>query len=168
RLVSTSRIDRITRDAERALSVIGDQEGKSLCDQVRSSSLSLFSALCEERKRALDLGFAPEVFSRRGRTVTNRSVQEQWGPRSNSDSAVKNPLPREVFTGEMEKKAFALDNALDALSTRCLRLAHGPLPSAGKRGEILAQLARRARRIRDDLSMITEGGGSGHITWLES
>ncbi len=68
------------------------------------------------------------------------------------------PLPRSVFTDELEQRFFALDDALEALGAHChLKRSES---------ESLGQLARRAGKLRDDLARITEGASGRSVAWI--
>ncbi|HJL17788.1 MAG TPA: ATP-dependent DNA helicase [Sandaracinaceae bacterium LLY-WYZ-13_1] len=68
-------------------------------------------------------------------------------------------LPEGLFEGPDADRYHALDAALEALELRCVR-------QAGE-SESVAQLARRAGRIRDALGRLAEGAGASHVTWAE-
>jgi ATP-dependent DNA helicase DinG len=68
-------------------------------------------------------------------------------------------LPPELFDGARADDYHALDAALEALEMRCVR-------QAGE-SESVAQLARRAGQLRDELGRIAEGAGERHVTWSE-
>ncbi|MEM9192866.1 MAG: helicase C-terminal domain-containing protein, partial [Myxococcota bacterium] len=70
------------------------------------------------------------------------------------------PLPQEDFSGAVEERMFALDNALDGLATWA-KLQAGE-------SEAIGQIARRAGAVRDQIATIAEGGGGTHVTWTES
>lgn len=68
------------------------------------------------------------------------------------------PLARSAWEDRLQAPMLALDNALDGLASFCKqRLEHG---------EAIAQIARRADQLRDDIASIAEGGGGGRVTWV--
>ncbi len=81
-------------------------------------------------------------------------------PRGDGRDAGRTELLREAFTGELEAAMFRLDAALEALS------AISRLHAAG--GESVAQMARRADQLRDDVALVAEGRTGTRVTWTES
>ncbi len=75
-------------------------------------------------------------------------------------SGNREPLPPEAFTGALERRFFALDDALEALG------AHGRLRRA--ESESLGQLARRAGQARDELARVAEGADGRSVAWQSS
>lgn len=71
-------------------------------------------------------------------------------PRSAGPEGGRLPLGPDVFDDRLRQPMFALDDALDALALFCKRNAD--------QGEPVAQIARRADHIRDDLASVAEGG----------
>ncbi|RLB57061.1 MAG: ATP-dependent DNA helicase [Deltaproteobacteria bacterium] len=67
-------------------------------------------------------------------------------------------LPREAWQGDLEDAMLRLDAALEAVELYARRQA--------SEGEGVAQMARRAGTIRDDIAVIVEGGQS-NVTWTE-
>jgi ATP-dependent DNA helicase DinG len=64
-----------------------------------------------------------------------------------------------MFTGELETRMHALDSALEALAAYASnRVAES---------EAVAQIARRATQIRDDVATVAEGGRGKNVTWTE-
>jgi len=78
-------------------------------------------------------------------------------PRPASGEGGRVPLDPAEFSGRVQAPMFALDDALEALSTFAERHA--------ERGDSMAQLSRRASQVRDDLSLIADGGGDDRVTW---
>jgi ATP-dependent DNA helicase DinG len=69
-------------------------------------------------------------------------------------------LTRDVFRGPVEARLFALDDALDALSSHCKGRAH--------ESEALAQIVRRADQLRSDLMIVAEGGAGRRVAWASA
>jgi len=67
-------------------------------------------------------------------------------------------LPREAWTGDLEAAMLRLDAALEQTELFAARHA--------SEGESIAQMARRAGAIRDDVGVVVEGGRS-NVTWTE-
>ncbi len=67
------------------------------------------------------------------------------------------PLERETFSGGVEQRLFALDDALDALGSHFRNRAH--------ESEAVAQIARRADQARQDLMTVAEGGVGRRVAW---
>lgn len=78
-------------------------------------------------------------------------------PRPKTGESGRVPLSPEVFSSRLQAPMFALDNALDALANFCRG-------QVGK-SEPIAQIARRAEQIRDDVAVIAEGGVGDQVTW---
>jgi ATP-dependent DNA helicase DinG len=78
-------------------------------------------------------------------------------PRPKVGEGGRVPLPAETFVVRMQEPMFALDNALDAL--QCYAQPHG------SESETIAQIARRAEQLRNDMAQIAEGGPGDHVTW---
>jgi ATP-dependent DNA helicase DinG len=81
-------------------------------------------------------------------------------PRAASGESGRMPLSPEVFGDRLREPLFALDNALDALASFCKRKADA--------GEAVAQIARRADQLRDDVVTIAEGGGGGRVCYTQA
>ena len=81
----------------------------------------------------------------------------QMLPRPKSGESGRVPLPPDAFSSRLQAPMFALDNALDALVGFC--------KSQVGKSESVAQLARRAEQIRDDVAVIAEGGVGDQVTW---
>jgi ATP-dependent DNA helicase DinG len=124
--LSTTRVETLVRDAERALRAARLLEAKEpILRAVVSAASSFFGQL--PRGRESDNGrrlLAPEALDTAARAST-----------------------------------FALDSALEVLETDAKLSA--PV------SEAVAQLARRTKRVRDDLATIVEGQNR-HVTWIES
>ncbi|MEY4582146.1 MAG: hypothetical protein RL701_6849 [Pseudomonadota bacterium] len=76
-------------------------------------------------------------------------------PRTGENGRV--PLMPEVFIERMQEPMFALDNALDALQ----HFASGEVAES----EAIAQIARRAEQIRNQVASIADGGPGDHVCW---
>ena len=127
--VSTTRIEVLVRDAERAFAAAGlDPEAAELGRNVLDQAAGFFRAL----PRELGEGVAE-------------------GGRAS--------LPQGTISGALEERMCALDAALEALAASARRHAD--------QGESVAQMARRASQIRDDVATVAEGGGGSHVTWIE-
>lgn len=82
-------------------------------------------------------------------------------PRGAPGDAGRIALTREVFTGHLLERMHALDAALELLAIFC--------KARVGRSEAVAQMARRAQEVRNDVVTISEGGGQGgRITWAET
>lgn len=79
-------------------------------------------------------------------------------PRPRERDGGRTPLPQSTFTGDLEQRFFALDDALEALGAHC-RLKRSE-------NETLGQLARRAGQLRDALARVAEGASGQAITWM--
>jgi ATP-dependent DNA helicase DinG len=146
--VSRARIDRIARDAERALAMVGAADalfagsnGARSVSGTRAAAEAFWSAL-----RRLTRG---------------------------DDARVT--LEREVWAGEIEQRYHALDSALEGLGSAA-QLAGGRLtvvtPSAsrprnaGAIVDALRVVEERAELVRGELAAIISGA-PGRVTWLE-
>ncbi|MET0391477.1 MAG: ATP-dependent DNA helicase [Polyangiales bacterium] len=78
-------------------------------------------------------------------------------PRPRAGESGRVPLPPEAFSAQSQEAMFALDNALDGLSLFA--------QSEQDDSEAIAQIARRAEQIRDQVALIAEGGPGDHVTW---
>lgn len=78
-------------------------------------------------------------------------------PRPAATEGGRVPLDPAEFSGRVQAPMFALDDALEALSGFAERHA--------ERGDSLVQLSRRATQVRNDLSLIADGGGEDRVTW---
>ncbi|MEO0324089.1 MAG: ATP-dependent DNA helicase [Myxococcota bacterium] len=72
----------------------------------------------------------------------------------------REPLAPEAFTGALEQRFFALDDALEALGAHC-RLRRSE-------SESLGQLARRTGQARDELARVAEGADGRSVAWQSS
>jgi ATP-dependent DNA helicase DinG len=72
----------------------------------------------------------------------------------------REPLAPGDVAGELLDRMLDLDVALDGLGAFAERKA--------TEGEAVAQLARRAQAIRDDVATIVDGRLGSHVTWTES
>ncbi len=80
-------------------------------------------------------------------------------PRPAAGDGGRVPLAKEVFDDRARDGMFALDNALDGLAAYARRHV--------AESEAVAQVARRAQKIRDDVATIAEGSTAHAITWTE-
>lgn len=78
-------------------------------------------------------------------------------PRTADGDSGRLPLPRDAFDDRVRDPMLAFDNALDALAS------FGKLRA--DRGEAVAQMARRADQIRDDVATIAEGTRGDRVAW---
>ncbi|MBC7173977.1 MAG: ATP-dependent DNA helicase, partial [Polyangiaceae bacterium] len=69
----------------------------------------------------------------------------------------RTPLSRDSFSGDVERRLFALDDALDALGSHFRNRAAD--------SEAIAQVARRADQARQDLMTVAEGGAGRRVAW---
>ncbi|MGD8863341.1 MAG: ATP-dependent DNA helicase [Myxococcales bacterium] len=83
-------------------------------------------------------------------------------PRTSAEGG-RVPLPASEFSDRVKDPMYALDTALDALSAFC----KGRVGEV-EHGEAVAQVARRADQVRDDVATIAEGGQGGQVTWTLS
>jgi len=125
--MSTSKVEILLRDAQRALAVLGqDARVLRMLEAVSLTAARFFETL----------------------------------PRPRTGEGGRVPLSSELFVSRMQEPMFALDNALDAL-------AHFALGQA-EESESIAQIARRAQQIRDQVALIAEGGPGDHVCWTLS
>lgn len=80
-------------------------------------------------------------------------------PRPAAGDGGRVPLAKEVFDDRARDGMFALDNALDGLSAYARRHV--------AESEAVAQIARRAQKVRDDMAKVAEGSTQHAITWTE-
>jgi ATP-dependent DNA helicase DinG len=78
-------------------------------------------------------------------------------PRVKLGESGRVPLMPEAFAVRLQEPMFALDNALDALSN------FAQLEQS--ESEAIAQIARRAEQIRNEVALVAEGGQGDHVTW---
>ncbi len=81
-------------------------------------------------------------------------------PRAAGSEGGRTPLASETFADRLQQPMFALDNALDGLASLCKRRADA--------GEAVAQIARRADQLRDDLATVADGGGRGRVCFTQA
>ncbi len=121
--VSTGMLERLARDATRALQSVGGDVRRA--EIVRTAAEAFFQLLPR-----------PTDTREGGRTAIDRSL----------------------FTGALEERFFALDDALEALSAHCrLRTAES---------ESVGQIARRAGQMRHGLACVAEGAGPRAVAWM--
>jgi ATP-dependent DNA helicase DinG len=124
--VSTTRLERMVRDARRALTGAGlGDEATALLTQVREAGAAFFARV----------------------------------PRPPGPDGGRAALSPEDFSGPLQEAMFRLDNALEAFS------AHVRLRA--DRAEAVAQMARRAQQLRDDLTMVAEEGDGQRVAWSQ-
>ncbi len=80
-------------------------------------------------------------------------------PRPREGEATRAPLSRELFAARLGAPLLQLDTALEALEM------HAKLNAPAS--EAVAVVARRARRLRDDAALVSEGDAA-HVTWMEA
>ncbi|MAT25296.1 MAG: ATP-dependent helicase [Sandaracinus sp.] len=126
--LSTGQLERLAKDAARAILLGGGKKGGLLPENLRGATDAFFFALPRPKGGSASAGA--------GRT----------------------PVPPGAFTGELEKRFFALDDALEALGAHCRqrRAEH----------ETFGQLARRCGQARDALGRITEGASGRAVAWV--
>jgi ATP-dependent DNA helicase DinG len=143
--VSSARIERALRDAERALSLAGlgaplldGRRAFATLESVRAAASELWSAL----ERALPAG----------------------EPRAN--------IERDMWAGPLESAWHRLDDALEAFAATMESSAGrtSDLARLGARGDELREAfelsTRRAEQLREDLSAVIDGA-PGRITWFD-
>lgn len=81
-------------------------------------------------------------------------------PHASGGDEARVELPSGLFEGAGADAYHALDAALEALALRCDR--------ESERSEALAQLARRATRLRDEASQVADGTDRARVTWCEA
>ncbi len=80
-------------------------------------------------------------------------------PRSAGGEGGRLALPPEAFHGDLLARMHALDAALEALAAFAKRHVADAEP--------VAQIARRAEQVRNDVATVAEGGRGTHVTWTE-
>jgi ATP-dependent DNA helicase DinG len=124
--VSSTRVDRLVRDARRACAAAKHDQGVgALLDQVLDAGAGFFRRL-------------PQPAGAEGARAT---------------------LSPGSFVGELRDAMFRLDNALEAFGAHARLHAH--------RHEAIAQMARRAHQLRDDLALVAEGGDGQRVAWSQ-
>ncbi|HEY2734897.1 MAG TPA: ATP-dependent DNA helicase, partial [Polyangiales bacterium] len=122
--VSTSKIELLLRDAQRAFVAAGlFARSERLTSAVALTAAHFFETL----------------------------------PRAKTGESGRVPLLPETFLVRLQEPMFALDNALDALSSFAAL--------AQSESEAIAQIARRADQIRNEVASIADGGQGGQVTW---
>lgn len=140
--VSTGQLDRLARDATRSL--VAAKDGSPLPEVLRAASDAFFLALPRLREGNDRIPLEASHFTR-AETV---DVERDW------DGGAMAPAP----TPDLERRFFALDDALEALGAHC-RTVRGE-------DESLAQIAKRCGQIRDDLGRITEAAIGHSVAWV--
>lgn len=81
-------------------------------------------------------------------------------PRGRSGDMGRQPMPAQMFVDDVQQSMYKLDSALEVLAARCKTYA--------SEGEKVAQIARRAQALRDDVATIAEGDRERFVTWTEA
>ncbi|MCB9602113.1 MAG: ATP-dependent DNA helicase [Sandaracinus sp.] len=139
--VSTGQLERLARDATRSLTAARD--GSPLPEVLRAASDAFFLALPRLREGNDRIPLNPSDFAR-----TESSVDRDWDGKPNAPAA----------SPDLERRFFALDDALEALGAHC-RAVRGE-------DESLDQIAKRCGQIRDDLGRITEAAIGQSVAWV--
>lgn len=139
--VSTGQLERLARDATRAL--VAAKDGSPLPEVLRAAADAFFLALPRLREGNDRVPLEAADFTR-----AERLVERDW------DGATKAPRP----APDLEQRFFALDDALEALGAHC-RVVRGE-------DESLAQISKRCGQIRDDLGRITEAAIGHSVAWV--
>jgi len=129
---------------------------------VRVSSARL-ETLVRDAQRALltSASTSASIGTRLLRTVLETGAEFFSAlPRGGSAESARVPLPGEAFAGRLQDRMHALDTALEAVWAHCRGRA--------AESEALAQTARRAQQMRDNIATIAEGGNRTHVTWTET
>lgn len=143
--VSTGQLERLARDATRALTAAKD--GSPLPEVLRAASEAFFLALPRLREGSDRMPLEAAHFTR-----GESSVERDW------DGSTRSVGPAGTPTPDLEERFFALDDALEALSAHC-RVVRG-------QDESLAQITKRCGQIRDDLGRITEAAIGHSVAWV--
>lgn len=80
-------------------------------------------------------------------------------PRPSGIDSGRVPLPAEAFTDRVRQPMLALDDALEGLASYAKRHA--------SEHESVAQIARRAQKVRDDVACIAEGDDASMVNWTQ-
>jgi len=139
--VSTGQLERLARDATRAL--VAAKDGSPLPEVLRAASDAFFLALPRLREGNDRVPLEASHFTR-----AEPVVERDW------DGATKASRP----APDLEQRFFALDDALEALGAHC-RAVRGE-------DESLAQISKRCGQIRDDLGRITEAAIGHSVAWV--
>ena len=144
--VSRARLERLLGDAERAMTVVGAGD-------------PLFASGSK----------SPTLANAR---VAAEALWTELGRKGHGEDA-RFTLERDVWTGPLEERYHALDNALEAVASATEAAAGRTLlgPPGAKRVpsaalEALKALEGRAQLVREDLAAIV-AGAPGRITWFD-
>jgi ATP-dependent DNA helicase DinG len=139
--VSTGQLDRLARDATRAL--VAAKDGSPLPEVLRAAADAFFLALPRLREGNDRVPLEASHFTR-----AEPVLERDW------DGVPQAPRPGP----DLEQRFFALDDALEALGAHC-RAVRGE-------DESLAQISKRCGQIRDDLGRITEAAIGHSVAWV--
>ncbi len=123
-------------------------------------SIARLTKLAQDAGRASIAARPPaevEQVATRLRETVLRCTGELFDALPESPEGGRAPLTRDVFRGPTEARLFALDDALDALSSHFQGRAHT--------SEAIAQIVRRADQVRRDLMIVAEGGAGRRVAW---
>ena len=81
-------------------------------------------------------------------------------PQGGGPDRGRTAITPEVMSGPVKAEMLKLDAALETLAEHCKVKA--------AKAESIAQIARRAGKIRDDVATIIEGTSGTHVTWIET
>jgi len=141
--VSNARITRLLEDVQRALSDSGVMDPLFV-----GAAPSGVLALVERAATAFFAELVARVGSGEGRVA----------------------VEPDTFAGELQRRAFELDSALEGLvalaASSAGRLVEARDRATRQRAESLSLLERRAEQLREQLSIVVEGG-RGRVVWLE-
>jgi ATP-dependent DNA helicase DinG len=125
--------------------------------RVSSSRLEVMVRDAERSFRAARLGDAVAPILRS--VLTAASAFFAGLPRGGGSEPGRRPLERALFMGRVKEPMLRFDSALEELESFArLNVAAS---------EAVAQVARRAQRLRNDVALIAEGTAS-HVTWTET
>jgi ATP-dependent DNA helicase DinG len=123
-----------------------------------SVSTSKIEVLLRDAQRAF---VAARLFARSERLLSAVALTAarffETLPRAKTGEGGRVPLLPEAFVVRLQEPMFALDNALDALSN------FAQLEQS--ESDAVAQIARRAEQIRNEVASVSEGGRGDHVTW---
>lgn len=153
----------------------GTSVSKASIDNLAKDSEQLFKQLSSPGRSSSQLGEGP-LFQRSSSeritslvSVTNQNLFTELGGRFRGAEG-RVHLEADLWRGELTQCWHALDDALEVLCAelesahaRAQELTHGSLANLANVFELFA---RKAQTLRDDLTLIIEGG-PGRITWLD-
>ena len=143
--VSTSKVESLLRDAERALVAAGrgsDPVARRAIDRVDASARGFFQQLTARALSGPPRSVRPWSASDADPDSLRPSAPRPW------ESGARRPLVREMWTPNVAAAHGALDAALEALGAYAEELADI---------DGLAATARRAARLRVELAEVAEG-----------